>query len=48
MVHTFSKGISPKENEIAWLKFKLTFCDITVQDISHYDFLQVHRQTMKK
>ena len=35
MVHTFSKGISPKVNVIVQLEFKLTYDNVTVKHISH-------------
>ena len=35
-VHIFLKGISPKMNVIAWLKFKLPHWDVAVQYISYY------------
>ena len=34
-LHTFPKGISPKMNAIARLKFELANYDITVQHVNH-------------
>ena len=36
-VHTYSKDMNPKANEIACLKFELAYYDITVLYISHYN-----------
>ena len=33
---TFCKSISPKIKVIAWIKFELTYYDISVKHISHY------------
>ena len=30
MVHTFSKGISPKVNVIKWLEFELAYFEVAV------------------
>ena len=35
-VHTFSKGICPKVNLIAWLEFELTYYNHTVHHFNHY------------
>ena len=35
-VHAFSKGINPKENSVAWLKFKLAYNDVAVQHAGYY------------
>ena len=35
-VLTFPKGIMPKVNVIAWLKYELGYCYIRVQHVSHY------------
>ena len=35
-VHTFSKGISPKENAMARLGSEITYKDVAVQYFSHY------------
>ena len=35
-VHAFPKGISPKVKVWAWLKFDLSYYDLTVQHISRY------------
>ena len=35
-VHTFSKGISPKVNVVAWLEFELAYYDVVVWNVSHY------------
>ena len=35
-IHTFSKGIYPKVNVIAWLEFELAYYDSTVQPFHHY------------
>ena len=37
-VHTFPKGISPKVNVIARLKFELAYNDFTVQPLRHNEF----------
>ena len=34
-VYIFPKGISPKENIIAWLGFELAYYNVIVQHISH-------------
>ena len=35
MFHTFSKGITPKENVIMQREFKLAYYDVSVQHFSH-------------
>ena len=35
-VHTFTKGICPKVNVIAWLEFELAYYDSAVQRFNHY------------
>ena len=35
-VHTFSKGISPKVNVLAWLEFELASFETSVMLFSHF------------
>ena len=36
-VHTFSKGICPKGNVIAWQEFELAYFDSAVQRFNYYN-----------
>ena len=47
-VHTFSKGICPKVNVIAWLEFKIACYDVAVQHISDYAMRPTWSKVMKK